>query len=34
MKYLSKILIEGTLILLLTETETSIEHKALVQLVT
>ena len=31
---LSKILIEGPLILLLKETETSTEHKALVQLLT
>ena len=34
LKFLSKILIEGQLILLLTETETSTEHKVLVQLVT
>ena len=33
-KFLSKVLIEGPLILLLTEIETSVEHKVLAQLVT
>ena len=33
LKFLSKVLIGGPLILLLTETETSTEHKLLVQLV-
>ena len=34
LKFLLKILTKGPLILLLTETETSTEHKLLVQLVT